>query len=627
MIRDIMLKNAGADPAARRVAALRELFPECFGGDGSLDLRLLQEAVGGPAATRDDGYSLRFLGRDYANLLASIDTETVIQPDEEHNALPENRDSQNIYISGDNLDALKHLLKSYAGQVKCIYIDPPYNTGTDGFVYTDRFNFTPAQLVQRLGITEDEARRTLSMTSSHSASHSAWLAFMSPRLQLARYLLSPDGVIFISIDDNEQANLRLLCDYVFGEDNFLANIVWKHTQQSKNDERFFSRHHNEILVYARNSEVLSNFRFDRSDSDNTNYSNPDNDPKGPWRSGDVRSPNYRKTLCFDIIAPNGNVINPPTNGWRWSKESIEQKISTGEIIFNKANTGIIRKIYLSEQKGRTPENLWEGDMYGTTRQASAEIKALFDGVQVFDTPKPTQLIKRIITLTTTNGDIVVDFFSGSGTTADAVMQLNAESPNQDSSCRKYILVQMQEECSKSSDAYKAGFRTIDEIGMERIKRAAKKIREEHPGTKADLGFRHYTLRDVPQNVLDRMETFSPNEPSFADNLLETFGLGTVLATWMERDGYGLAARPELTLLAGYAAYTCGDHLYLLHAGMTDDAVTALVDRYAEPTAWNPHNIVVFGYNFGFGQMDALRTNIPLLAYGEKQVRINIDVRY
>ena len=227
MIKDILVNNQDVKANSCKMSVLREYFAGCFTPDGAFDMERFKEMLRDEVDLKSEGYSLNFLGKDYANLIASVDTTTVVVPDLEHNLKPENKDSENVYISGDNLDALKHLLKSYAGQVKCIYIDPPYNTGTDGFVYNDRFSFTSEQLQKRLSIDEEEANRILDMTSRGSSSHSAWLMFMSPRLQLARQLLSKDGVIFISIDDNEQANLKLLCDYVFGEENFISSFIWK----------------------------------------------------------------------------------------------------------------------------------------------------------------------------------------------------------------------------------------------------------------------------------------------------------------------------------------------------------------------------------------------------------------
>lgn len=622
MIQQIAKDNEAVTPITREMEGLKEYFPQCFNGQGEFDIDKFREAIQPQVDVTREGRSYDFLGKSYARMLSSLDTTTVIRPDTEHNSKPENANSENIYISGDNLDALHHLVKSYAGQVKCIYIDPPYNTGTDGFVYNDKFKFTAEELEKKLSISPDEAEKIIAMTSGHRASHAAWLTFMMPRLQLARDLLSKDGAIFISIDDNEQAYLKQLCDNLFGEDNFIANVVWKHTQQSKNDERHFSRQYNYLLVYARSLENLHDFSFNRSEENNRNYSNPDNDPKGLWRSGDVRSPNYRATLCYDIIAPNGNVIKAPDNGWRWSEESVKDKIASGEIKFKDDYSGIIRKIYLCDQEGRTPENLWEGERFGTTRQATAVIKDLFDGVQVFDTPKPKELIERVMEIASNEDSVIVDFFGGSSTTAHAVMEMNAL----DNGNRKFILVQLQELCKEGSPAYKLGYRTIDEIGMERIKRAAKKIKEENPLFAGDLGFKHYTLEEVPENTLDKLETFNPNVILSTDDVLNMFGRETVLATWLVNDGYGLGAKTEDIVLDKYHATLCGNHLYLTDSDFTENDMAALVDRYQSDPAFNPDCIVLFGYSFGHNAKDLLEKNKPTINL-VKDKNIIIDVRY
>lgn len=349
-------------------------------------------------------------------------------------------------------------------------------------------------MIDRTGYFDEEGNVNYSRENSESAGkyHSDWCSMIYSRLLLARNLLSDDGVIFISIDDNELANLKKICEEIFGEENFIANIVWKHTQQSKNDELFFSRQYNHTLVYATNKNNVARFYFERTEEDNKNYSNPDNDPKGAWRAGDVRSPNYRRTLCFDIVAPNGNTIKAPANGWRWSEESVREKISTGEIKFKDDFSGIIRKIYLCDQPGRTPENLWEGNRFGTTRQAASMIKELFDGIQVFDTPKPIELIQSMIQLLADNNSLVLDFFSGSATTAHAVMDMNAH----DNGKRKFIMVQVAEPSAENSTAFKAGYKNICEIGKERIRRAAKKIHEDNPDVTFDDGFRVLKLDDT-----------------------------------------------------------------------------------------------------------------------------------
>ncbi|WP_240377295.1 site-specific DNA-methyltransferase [Bacillus piscicola] len=304
-------------------------------------------------------------------------------------------EKENLILKGNNLIALHSLKERYAGKVKLIYIDPPYNTGGDSFRYNDRFN------------------------------HSTWLTFMKNRLEAAKDLLAENGSIWINIDNNESHYLNVLLDSIFEKENFIADVIWNHTKQSKNDERFFSRHYNHLLVYAKNKETMKPFELPRTDEDNKNYRNPDNDPKGLWRAGDVRSPNLRQTLKFNIESPDGTIIHPPENGWRWSKESIEEKIKTKEIIFKPDNSGIIRKIYLSDQSGRTPENIWDSTDSGTTREANSELKALF-GQSVFSTPKPEKLLRKIIQIASEENDIVLDFFLGTGTTAAVAMKMNRQ---------------------------------------------------------------------------------------------------------------------------------------------------------------------------------------------------------
>lgn len=351
----------------------------------------------------------------------------------------DNGGQMNFLIEGDNLASLQLLEKTHKGKIDVIYIDPPYNTGSKDFIYNDTY-------VDKL----DGFR------------HSKWLSFMSSRLTLAKKLLNEQGSIFISIDDNEYSQLKILCDSIFGENNFVANVIWKHTQQSKNDERHFSRQYNCLLIYAKNIDTLPQFLFARTDEDNKNYRNPDNDPRGDWRSGDVRSPNYRPTMCYDIVAPNGNVIKAPEKGWRWSKETLDAMIETGEIVFKPDFSGIIRKIYLCNQKGRTPENLWDGDRFGTTRQATADIKDLFNGKAIFDTPKPKELIMRIIEIALTNKNgTVLDFFAGSGTTGHAVLKYNSE--NSEYNC-KFILCTNNENNICRDITYERIKRVIDKEG-------------------------------------------------------------------------------------------------------------------------------------------------------------------
>ena len=316
----------------------------------------------------------------------------------------------NFLLEGDNLAALKLLEKTHRGNIDLIFIDPPYNTRNGDFGYDD----------SRVDLTD-------------TFRHSKWVSFMSERLLVARRLLKNDGVIFIAIDDNEQAALKLLCDQLFGEENFLASIIWQHSIQPKGYSGTFSVHHNYILCYQKTAQFVLN-SLPRTDEDNKAYANPDNDPRGRWRSGDVRNAIYRPNLNYDIISPSGNVIKPCANGWRWSKETVEEKIKSGEIIFSKDETRIIRKIYLDTLEGRTPETIWFGKDVGTTRSAMSEIKEIF-GSSAFGTPKPTSLIERTLRLISRTDATVLDFFAGSGTTGHAVMKLNAE----DGGTRRFIL--------------------------------------------------------------------------------------------------------------------------------------------------------------------------------------------
>ena len=451
------------DLVAERIEQMKALFPEIVTeGDGSIDFEKLQLILGNEIELSDERYSFIWPGKSDAIRLSQTPTTATLRPAPEESLSWE--ETKNLYIEGDNLEVLKLLQRGYHGSVRLIYIDPPYNTGHD-FVYHDTFEDSIANYREQTGTGGQSNAET------SGRYHSAWCSMMYPRLRLARELLAEDGAIFISIDDNELRNLRAICDEVFGEDNFIADVIWKHTQQSKNDELHFSRQYNHTLCYAKLKSSLPNFQFDRTEQDNVNYSNPDNDPKGPWRSGDVRSPNPRPTLRFEIIAPDGTRIQPPANGWRWSAESVKEKIETGEIKFKPDNSGIIRKIYLCDQKGRTPENLWNGDRFGSTRGAAAEIKALFDGVQVFDTPKPKELICRMMELFQMEDGIVLDFFAGSSSTGHAVLAYNAER----NASVNFILVQIPEPCAENTLAAKAGYSTICEIGKERLRRAVKVI--------------------------------------------------------------------------------------------------------------------------------------------------------
>ena len=624
-----MERNAGAAAGQREMDVLRKYFPQCFSADGEFDIEAFKAALPGGTTLTDETSGFNWLGKNYARMLTNMDTTTLIRPDEEHNAKPENRNSKNVYISGDNLDALQHLVKSYGGKVKVIYIDPPYNTGTDGFVYNDKFNFTADELALRLEISPERAARILNMTRRGSASHAAWLTFMLPRLSFARDLLTDDGVIFISIDDNEQANLKNLCDEVFGEECFVADFIWEKRVNRENRSETSVRH-DYVLCYSKNyysDEIKRLNQLPMSGRALANYSNPDNDPRGLWKSdpAHAQAGHGVESQFYTVVAPNGKRHELPSGRcWIYNEKDMNEAIKDNRIWFGKDGNGVPRvKTYLyAKDRGLTPETMIFAKDGSTNENAKNELKELFDGVAVFETPKPVKLIKYLFNMAIKDG-LVVDFFGGSSSTAHAIMEMNLDNKN-----LHYILVQWQEECKPDSEAFKAGYKTIDQIGMERIKRAAKKIKEANPLFSGDLGFKHYTLEEPKQDALLLMEQFDPISNNITDFSVDDFGLETVLRTWLVADGYGLTEDAEEVTLGRYKAYWKGDHLYLINRDNDFDAssIAALMDKY-NGEQFSPHNIVIFGYSFSFTHREELQKNLRTLKEGNKTLTVNLDVRY
>lgn len=355
----------------------------------------------------------------------------------------------NMIIHGDNLEALKALLPEYEGKIKCIYIDPPYNTGNEGWVYNDNVNHPKIKkwLGDVVGKEGDDLSR-----------HDKWLCMMYPRIKLLHRLLAKDGAIFISIDDHEQANLKLLCDEIFGIGNFITDLIWRSADSSNNDSKQFSVDFNHTLVYSKASG-WEPFRLDRKAENNVHYKNPDNDQRGPWFSGNVSSPNPRENLRYEIITPSGKSISPPKNGWRWSKERVDSMIDEDIIIFAEDESRIIKKTFLKDQSGIIPSNIWDDiDETGHNRNAKYELIKIFKELKtsdIFKTPKPTKFIEKILKIAMSKEDIILDSFAGSGTTAHAVLNLN----KQDGGNRKFILVEMED--------------YADSVTAERVKRVAK----------------------------------------------------------------------------------------------------------------------------------------------------------
>ncbi|MDD4060381.1 MAG: site-specific DNA-methyltransferase [Kiritimatiellae bacterium] len=648
MIKDAMAENAETTPNSRELAVLKEHFPGYFRKDGSFDVARFSDEVlrANGASPSQEGFGLDFLGKNYAKLIASLETETVIVPDEAHNSLPENQTSRNVYITGDNLDALKHLLKSYSGQVKCIYIDPPYNTGSDDFVYNDTFKFSADEIERKLGIDEEQARKLMSFTSKGSSSHSAWLTFMYPRLQLAKGLLSNDGVIFISIDDNEVAQLRMLCDSVFGEENFVAQIVLLSNPKGRSQDKYFATNHEYIMVYSRNELDKGALSIEK-DEVQIAEEYPREDDGGRFRLLELRNTHRefgkfnRKNLYYPLYVntENGSVSVEKSDGcltvypdwddgfegcWTWQKSKAEEDVEF--LVAEKNGSGkfkIYRKSYASGAE-RMLKTILNANRYHTEKGQKAFNELFGEKEKIFQFPKSPELLKDLLKCATSKYSLVLDFFSGSGTTADALMRLNEE----DSGTRQFIMVQIPKGCREGSPAAKAGYKTIDEIGRERIKRAAKKIREENPLFAGDLGFKHYTLKPVPQDTLDKLEVFDPDALVEDASILDAFGKNTVLETWLVKDGYGFAADVQAVKLKGYTAYWCGRHLYLIEPGFTQDDVAELFKRYDTEGAFSPDHVVLFGYSFAaWSVREMLEINLRQLKDGAKNLQVNIDTRY
>ena len=629
-----MERNAGAAAGQREMDVLRKYFPQCFSADGEFDIEAFKAALPGGTTLTDETSGFNWLGKNYARMLTNMDTTTLIRPDEEHHAKPENRNSNNVYISGDNLDALQHLVKSYGGKVKVIYIDPPYNTGTDGFVYNDKFNFTADELALRLDISPERAARILNMTRRGSASHAAWLTFMLPRLSFARDLLTDDGVIFISIDDNEQANLKNLCDEVFGEDNFLANLTRRTKVGGGSASNYFAVEHDYVLVYAKDVEKLPNL-FVPFDKDYLKrYAFEDEIGKYFW---DTMERSSTATKPYLIEAPDGTMLE---GKWFRSKDRFLKDKKNGEIRFLKKENGS----WAVQFKQRIAQGKKIRSILGEN-----EFKSHQDDLEklgmanLFSYPKTVFLVKYLIQSVLKPNDICLDAFSGSATTAHSVMQLASEFSGD--LPLKYVMIQLPENLDESLKTAsgerkellirdiefleKCGYpHTLDYLGFERIKRAAKKIKEANPLFSGDLGFKHYTLEEPKQDALLLMEQFDPISNNITDFSVDDFGLETVLRTWLVADGYGLTEDAEEVLLGRYKAYWKGDHLYLINRDNDFDAssIAALMDKY-NGEQFSPHNIVIFGYSFDFTHREELQKNLRTLKEGNKTLTVNLDVRY
>lgn len=491
------MKFETPDMVSENVDKIAALFPsaitEMRGEDGEIkrgvNFEVLKQLLSRDVVDGDECYEFTWVGKKAAMAEAARPITKTLRP-----VKADSRDwdtTENLYIEGDNLEVLKILQESYLGKVKMIYIDPPYNTGND-FIYADDFMRTQREEDREMGIIDDEDNRLVKNMDTNGKFHSDWCSMVYSRLMLARNLLIEDGVIFISIDDNEQENMKKMCSETFGEDNFIAQVVWERAYSPVNLKKHFSESHDYILCYAKNIELAVCNGLPRSAEANDRYGNPDNDPRGDWKASDLSVGPIVQSKVYEIITPSGRSVLPP-NGycWRLDRKTFDTYVKDNRIWFGSDGNNVPAiKRFLSEVKqGITPMTIWKYSEVGHSQDATKRLKDLFGGKAYFDYPKPVDLIKRTLQLYSSKGSIVLDFFSGSATTAHAVMQLNAE----DGGHRKFIMVQIPEKCNESSEAYKAGYKNICEIGKERIRRAGDKIRSEHPDAKLDTGFRVFRV--------------------------------------------------------------------------------------------------------------------------------------
>ena len=581
------LNMQSMDKVAANVAKIRELFPNCvterINNEGKLehaiDFDMLKQELSDHVVDGlQERYRFTWPDKRKAILAANAPINKTLRPCREESVDFDN--TENLYIEGDNLDVLKLLQETYLGKVKMIYIDPPYNTGKD-FIYNDDFKQSIEEYIENSGQLDGEGNRFVANTESNGRFHTNWLNMIYPRLKLAKDLLSDDGVIFISIDDNEVENLRKICDEIFGENNFLAQVIWERAFSPKNDAKFFSVSHDYVLIYARSIEVFSIGLLPRSAESDARYKNPDNDPHGPWTSDNMTVKSYSANYDYPIRTPNGTIYYPPAGRcWFTNKERMQKLIENGAVWFGNNGGNMPRiKRYLSDvQQGMTPITIWKYLDVGHNQEARQELKKLFDEKAYFDGPKPIRLLNRILTIANVKkDDFILDFFSGSATTAHAVMQLNAE----DGGKRKFIMVQLPEVCAENSEAYKAGYKNICEIGKERIRRAGKKIKEDSSLITQDLdiGFRvlkcdSSNMEDVyftPKQYMDKQQSL------FIDNIKKDRSDEDLLFDAMLKLDTPLSSKIEKITIAGKTVYNVaqGHLMACFDKNVTDEVITAI----------------------------------------------------
>ena len=560
---------------------------------------LVQEIACTVVDGNEERYQFTWPDKKKSVLLANASINKTLRPVRDNETVPTGADSEgkpycstgsvdfdtteNLYIEGDNLEVLKLLQETYLGKIKMIYIDPPYNTGSD-FVYEDDFVQSADEYLANSGQYDKDGNRLAPNPESNGRFHTDWLNMIYPRLKLAKDLLTDDGVIFISIDDNEQENLKKCCDEVFGGQNFVAQLVWERAYAPKNDARFISNSHDYVLMYARNLDGFVIGRLPRTEEANARYQNPDNDPRGVWKPSDLSVKTYNAACDYPITTPSGRVIEPPAGRcWSLSKNAFLERLQDNRIYFGADGNSVpCMKRFLTELKydGMAPTSIMFYKDVGHSQEGAKEVTKLLNA-GVFDGPKPVRLLTRLLTLANLKDDsLVLDFFSGSATTAHAIMQMNADK----GSHIKYVMVQLPEVCDGKGTAYKAGYKNICEIGKERIRRAGKKIKEDSPLTTQDLdtGFRvlkcdtsnmkevYYNPAEYEASLFSRLE----------DNIKEDRTPEDLLFQVMLDLGVLLSGKIEETTIAGKKVFNVEDN-YLIacfDSDVTEETITAIAKQ-------------------------------------------------
>ncbi|OAV19984.1 Type III restriction-modification system methylation subunit [Moraxella catarrhalis] len=649
------------------ITLLKQHFPQCFDKDGLFLLdKLAEQLQTANVPVSREYYTMNWLGKSYARYLCDCPPITLLGEDSAHNTQSQNQHSQNLLIKGDNLEVLKHLKNAYANQVKMIYIDPPYNTGSDGFVYQDDRKFTPDELAKLADMSTDEARRVLDFTAKKSNSHSAWLTFMYPRLYIARELLKEDGVIFISIDDNEQAQLKLLCDEVFGEENFVGCIIIDGTP--KNDPYIVSTSHEYVLAYAKifdkaksweygitnplyekiieihkqnagnyqkiEAELKNFYQKNKLMKDNlSNYKFADN--KGVYRTGPIDDPQNSGAQDLRLNPKTGSYCKTPNRGWSCTLDTWNEWLEQGLIEFPDNNdVSPSKKTYITEDR----LDLLRSYIKIQTRKSTTHLKGLF-GTEItpFANPKPLDLLKNFIANTNDKNAIYLDFFAGSGSFAEAIFKQNIA----DNGARKFILVQIDEiievkgtgKARKIAEAafnfvkveMKKAIPTIFDITKARIEKAAQKIKSENPDYQGDLGFKIFEtmpdFRATDDEISPQLEF-----PEMLHANLEPKQYETLLTTWCVYDGNALTQSVQSVELGGYSANLCGTTLYVVYPDFDSVAIKALLDKLDHDADFIIERIVLFGEMVESAKQRELKQALDTYN-NKKNVHLSLLVRY